>query len=127
MTKKNAFYVFVAGFLLLASHNIDNLILYGFDPFPLLEMVPYVLITAFWFRMKDWLTAILVLVFSLLELNHTRVDHIPTLLEIGLGRKTFSGILFNIGATVWFFLALFQLYWIVSRRKKTELTDYRNP
>ncbi|MGM0879946.1 MAG: hypothetical protein ACQEXQ_02770 [Bacillota bacterium] len=118
MTKKKAFYVFLAGFLLLASHNIDNLILYGFDPFPLLEMVPYVLIAAFWFRMKGWFPAILVLAFSLLELNHTRVDHIPTLLEIGFGRKTFSGILFNIGAAVWFFLALFQLYSIMSRRKK---------
>lgn len=121
MRNKNAFYVFLAGFLLLASHNIDNLILYGFDPFPLLEMVPYVLIAAFWFRMKGWLAAILVLVFSLLELNHTRIDHIPNLLEIGFGRNTFTGVLFNIGAAVWFFLALFQLYSIMSRRKKTEL------
>ncbi len=121
MMEKNAYYVFLAGFLLLASHNIDNLILYGFDPFPLLEMVPYVLIAAFWFRMKGWLTVILVLAFSLLELNHTRIDHIPNLLEIGFGRKTFSGILFNIGAAVWFFLALFQLYSIMFRRKKMEL------
>ncbi|MBD0379658.1 hypothetical protein [Paenibacillus sedimenti] len=113
---KKAFYLFLVGWALLASHNFDSLILYGFDPFPLAEMVPYALIAAFWFRMKPWLTPILVLLFALLELNHTIKNHMPRLFEEGLGRTTFTGLFYDLGATVWFLLSLYLLFMLLKNK-----------
>lgn len=89
--------LFLLSIFLIASHNIDNIILDGFDPFAIITLIPYVLILALWRWMNGWIKAGLLFFFFLLEGNHMLVDHIPRIVEEGFGRYIYSNILYNLG------------------------------
>ncbi|MFB3167597.1 hypothetical protein P5G62_010800 [Neobacillus sp. 179-C4.2 HS] len=86
---------------MVASHNIDNLILYGFDPFPIIITMPYISIAMFWKKLPSVATILILGIFTAIEMNHTITGHIPTLIENGLNRKTFSALLFDCGLLFW--------------------------
>lgn len=97
--------LFLLSVTLIASHNIDNIILEGFDPFAIITLVPYVLILALWRWLNGWFKVGLLLFFFLLEGNHMLSDHIPRIMDEGMGRYIYSNILYNLGVLLYFFNA----------------------
>lgn len=99
---KNLVYkLFLVGLLLVAGHNTDNLILYGFDPFPIIITLPYLIIALLWRWMPKVAIVLILGLFTGIEMNHTITEHMPNLFENGLGRKTFSALLYDIGLLFW--------------------------
>lgn len=101
MKENNVYKWYLIGFLLVAGHNIDNIILYGFDPFPILITLPYVVIAIIWKKVPKVAISIILGLFTIIELNHTFTEHLPNLIENGLTRKTFSAELYDIGLIFW--------------------------
>lgn len=122
MTRHHAFKVFIIGFVLIATHNIDHLILKGWSSSPLLEMIPYLLILIFWSKMKDMVLGFLLLLFGFLGLNHTIVTHIPELLSNGFGRTSITQILFDIGSIL-LVVASIMLFQVWQAKKDKEKID----
>jgi uncharacterized membrane protein YagU involved in acid resistance len=112
------------GFTLVASHNLDNLFLNGFDPFPIIITLPYVVIAFIWNKVPKLAVTILLSIFAVLEFNHTITEHIPNLLEYGLERRTLSAMLFDLGVITWFgtLIVLYnQLFNKLREKKKASL------
>lgn len=93
--------IYLIGFLLVASHNIDNLILYGFDPFPIIITLPYVILALIWKRVHKVAVTLILGIFTVIELNHTFSEHLPNLFKMGLTRQTFSALLYDLGLIFW--------------------------
>lgn len=93
--------LYLIGFLLVVGHNIDNLILYGFDPFPILISLPYVILALIWTKTPKLAISIILGFFTIIELNHTITEHLPNLLEKGFNRFTFSAAFYDIGLLFW--------------------------
>jgi len=112
MTRQHAFTVFTLGFVLIAIHHIDDLILKGWSIIPLLDILPYLLIFLFWPKMKEMVLGFLLMLLGFLELNHTRLVHIPELLAEGFGRSTVTPILFDIGSVLFIIasIMIFQIW-----------------
>ena len=112
MTRYHAFIVFVFGFVLIAIHRIADFFLEGWAPAPLIELIPYLLILIFWPKLKEMVLGFLLMLFGFIELNHTRVLHIPEYLTEGLGRTPFTSALFDIGSILFIVasLMLFQVW-----------------
>jgi Na+/proline symporter len=101
MTAKGISKLYLVGLILLASHNLDNLLLYGFDPFPIIITLPYLVIALLWKKLPKVAIIIILGIFTGIEMNHTITGHLPALIENGLGRKTFSALLFDFGLLFW--------------------------
>jgi|GEM_PF-4854880 len=98
--------LFLIGLAMVALHNFDNILLYGFDPFPLIIMLPYVVIALLWKRIHRLISGALLGFFATVEGNHTLTEHWPKLVEQGLGRGTISAVIYDIGVILWLAITL---------------------
>jgi len=106
MMMKRSYTLFLIGLGLVATHNIDNILLYGFDPFPLIVMLPYVVIALLWNRVHRLISGALLGFFAIIEANHTLTEHWPKLMEQGLARGTISAVIYDIGVVLWLAVTL---------------------